>query len=127
MRLRADKSICLVKSVSSLLAFALFWVAPVYGQPAALASRDAVDQGANLAKAKNCLGCHQIDAKRVGPGLIAVSQRYAAINDPAQYLAQSIQKGGAGRWGAVPMPAQPHVSDADAQTLANWILSLSTK
>ena len=53
--------------------------------------------------------------------------RYAAQGQPgaADYLAQSIRNGGKGRWGAVPMPAQPQVSAQQAHELAEWILSLA--
>ena len=78
------------------------------------AERSSVAEGASLAKSKNCLGCHQIDAKRVGPGFVAVAKRYS-----------SIRQGGGGRWGAVPMPAQSQVSLSDAKQIAVWILSLS--
>ena len=90
-------------------------------------SSGSVQEGAALAKSKNCLGCHQIDAKRVGPGFVAVAKRYSSIDAPLDYLSGSLQRGGAGRWGAVPMPAQPQINDADARLLAAWILSLSNQ
>ena len=82
------------------------------------------DAGLELARKKNCLGCHQLDAKRVGPSLQAVAQRHAAIPESLEYLASAIRQGGRGRWGAVPMPAQPHVNQQDALQLAQWILTL---
>ena len=89
------------------------------------AERSSVAEGASLAKSKNCLGCHQIDTKRVGPGFVAVAKRYSSIDAPIDYLAGSIRQGGGGRWGAVPMPAQSQVSLSDAKQIAVWILSLS--
>ena len=82
------------------------------------------DAGLELARKKNCLGCHQLDAKRVGPSLQAVAQRHAVQPDSLEYLASAIRRGGRGRWGAVPMPAQPHVNQQDALQLAQWILTL---
>ena len=82
------------------------------------------DAGLELARKKNCLGCHQLDTKRVGPSLQAVAQRHAAIPDSLEYLASAIRQGGRGRWGAVPMPTQPHVNQQDALQLAQWILTL---
>jgi cytochrome c len=82
-------------------------------------------EGEALAKSKNCLGCHQLDSKRVGPSYQSVAKRYASLEAANRYLASSIQQGGANRWGAVPMPAQPQVSAAEAELLANWILSLA--
>lgn len=83
--------------------------------------------GEALAKTKNCLGCHQLDSKRVGPSYRSVAERYAPLQAAQAYLAISIQQGGANRWGAVPMPAQPQVSPAEAGLLAAWILSLSAR
>jgi cytochrome c len=80
-------------------------------------------EGLALAKARACLGCHQVDSKRVGPSFQAIAQRYADRNDAALYIVQVIRKGGRGQWGAVPMPGQA-VSEQDAQKLANWIISL---
>lgn len=83
--------------------------------------------GINLAKSNNCLACHQVDSKRVGPAFNLVAQRFAGQDGAQAYLAGVIRSGGRGRWGAVPMPAQPQVSPADAQLIAAWILSLADK
>ncbi len=92
---------------------------------APLASAQTV--GVDLAQANNCLACHQVDRKRVGPAFELIAQRFAGQDGAADYLANSIRQGGRGRWGAVPMPAQPQVSPADAQAIAAWILSLVNK
>ena len=84
----------------------------------------SLDAGLELARQKTCLGCHQVDSKRVGPSLQAVAQRHAAQFGSLEYLASAIRQGGRGRWGAVPMPAQPHVNQQDALQLAQWILTL---
>lgn len=82
--------------------------------------------GVDLARAKNCLSCHQVDKKVVGPAMTVIAERFAGGQEGAQdYLAQAIRNGGRGRWGPVPMPAQPQVSQAEAQLLAAWILSLA--
>ncbi|MGB3290834.1 MAG: c-type cytochrome [Burkholderiaceae bacterium] len=81
--------------------------------------------GVDLAKARNCLACHQVDSKRVGPSFKLVAERFAGQAGADEYLAGAIRNGGRGRWGAVPMPAQPQVSPADAKLLAAWILSLA--
>ena len=51
-----------------------------------------------------------------------MASKYAAQADAQAYLVKSIKAGGSGKWGPVPMPAQPALSDADTQTLAAWIL-----
>ncbi|MGC4365377.1 c-type cytochrome [Hydrogenophaga sp. R2] len=75
-----------------------------------------------LAKSKNCLACHAVDKKLVGPSYKDIAKKYAGDAKAADMLATKIQKGGAGVWGAIPMPANPQVNDAEAKKLATWIL-----
>lgn len=83
--------------------------------------------GMQLAKENKCLACHQVDARRVGPPFSAIAQRFAGQPQATGYLANVIQNGGRGQWGAIPMPAQTHVSPAHAAALADWILSLASQ
>ncbi|TDQ44860.1 c-type cytochrome [Tepidicella xavieri] len=76
-----------------------------------------------LARAKNCMACHAVDKKLVGPSYRDISAKYAGDAGAVARLATKIQKGGSGVWGAIPMPANPQVSDAEAQKLAAWSLS----
>ena len=80
-----------------------------------------------LVQANNCVSCHQVEQKRIGPAFRLIAERFAGQPDAADYLAAAIRSGGRGRWGAVPMPAQPQVSPQDAQAIAAWILSLENK
>jgi len=84
----------------------------------------SLNAGLELARKKNCLGCHQLDSKRVGPSFKTIAQRHNAQPGSLEYLAGAIRQGGRGRWGAVPMPAQPHVNQQDALQLAQWIITL---
>ena len=77
-----------------------------------------------LATSKNCMACHATDKKLVGPAFKDVATRYAGDKTAVDKLATKIQKGGAGVWGPVPMPANTQVSDADAKKLAAWVLSI---
>ena len=78
-----------------------------------------------LATKNNCMACHAVDKKLVGPAYRDVAKKYSGVvGDTTSALAASIKKGGAGKWGAIPMPAQPQLSDADAKKLATWILSI---
>ena len=74
-----------------------------------------------LAQKNACMACHAVDKKLVGPAYQDVAKKYAGKS--ADELAKSIKAGGSGKWGPVPMPAQAALSDADAKTLAAWILS----
>lgn len=89
---------------------------------AAMASGSAL-ANADLAKAKNCMACHSIDNKVVGPAYKDVAKKYAGQKDAEDKLVQKVMKGGSGVWGAVPMPANAQVSEAEARTLVKWILS----
>lgn len=84
----------------------------------------AVPAHASLALAtKNaCTACHAVDKKLVGPAYQDIAKKYASQKDAAAMLAKSIKAGGSGKWGPVPMPAQAALSDADALTLAQWVL-----
>ena len=76
-----------------------------------------------LATSKNCMACHAVDKKLVGPSYKDVAAKYAGQKDASDKLAVKIIKGGSGAWGAVPMPANAQVSEADAKKLAAWILT----
>lgn len=79
---------------------------------------------ANLALAQKnaCTACHAVDKKIVGPSYQDVAKKYAGQKGADAALAASIKAGGAGKWGPVPMPPQPALSEADTKTLAAWIL-----
>jgi cytochrome c len=77
-----------------------------------------------LAQSKNCMACHAVDKKLVGPSYKDVAAKYAGDKTAADKLATKIQKGGSGVWGAIPMPANPQVNDAEAKKLAAWVLGL---
>jgi cytochrome c len=77
-----------------------------------------------LATSKNCMACHAVDKKLVGPSYKDVAAKYAADKTAVDKLAIKIQKGGGGVWGPVPMPANTQVNDAEAKKLAAWILTI---
>lgn len=76
----------------------------------------------DLAKAKNCLACHAVDKKVVGPAFNDVKAKYAKDPSAVDKLALKVQKGGFGVWGTVPMPPNTLVSEAEAKTLVKWVL-----
>ena len=76
-----------------------------------------------LANSKNCMACHSVDKKLVGPSFKDVATKYAGQKDATAKLAGKITKGGGGVWGPVPMPANAMVNDAEAQKLAAWVLT----
>jgi cytochrome c len=76
----------------------------------------------DLANKNACTACHAVNKKMVGPAYQDIAKKYAGQKDAEAMLAKSIKAGGSGKWGPVPMPAQAGLSDADALTLAKWIL-----
>ena len=84
----------------------------------------SVNASEELAKSKGCLNCHAIDQKRVGPGYKEVAAKYAGQPDAVDKLAAKIISGGAGSWGAMPMPPNPQLCADDAKKLAQWVLGL---
>ncbi|MCS0589764.1 c-type cytochrome [Massilia norwichensis] len=88
----------------------------------ALVSTSAFAQ-ADLAKAKNCMACHAVGTKLVGPAYKDVAAKYAGQKGAEDKLVQKVMKGGAGVWGPVPMPANPQVSEAEARSLVKWVLA----
>jgi len=75
-----------------------------------------------LAKAKNCMTCHAVDKKIVGPSYKDIVAKRAADKGAEAALAAKIKGGSKGEWGNVPMLAN-NVTDAEAATLAKWVLS----
>ena len=78
---------------------------------------------ADLAQKKNCMACHAVDKKIVGPAYKDVAAKYAKDKDAVKKLADKIIKGGSGVWGPVPMPPNAQVTPAEAETLAKWVMS----
>jgi cytochrome c len=76
-----------------------------------------------LATSKNCMACHAVDKKLVGPSYKDVAAKYKADKAAVDKLAAKIIKGGSGVWGPIPMPANPQVNEAEAKKLAAWVLS----
>jgi cytochrome c len=98
----------------------LFIVAAAVALVAAMPARASAD----LAQKKNCMACHATDKKLIGPAYKDVAAKYAGQKDAADKLADKIVKGGSGVWGAVPMPANPQVTPAEAKQLAAWLLTV---
>jgi cytochrome c len=78
-----------------------------------------------LAKKSGCVACHAIDKKLVGPAWQDVANKYKGDAGAAAALNAKIASGGKGVWGAVPMPPQAKVSEADRAELVSFILGLA--
>lgn len=94
--------------------------------PAADASAQQTETGGDaitlLLTANACTACHQTDKRVVGPSFREVAAKYAGDAAASGALAKKIKEGGAGAWGAVPMPPNPALSDADLTQIVGWVL-----
>ena len=75
-----------------------------------------------LAKAKNCMSCHAIDKKLVGPSYKDVAAKYKGDAKAPAMLAAKVKAGGKGNWGEIPMPPN-NVTPEEASKLVAWVLS----
>ena len=91
---------------------------------AGLLSAGAAQADEALAKAKNCMSCHSVDKKIVGPAYKDVAKKYAGDKAAEGKLAEKVIKGGKGAWGEVPMPPNAQVKPEEATKLVKWVLSL---
>jgi cytochrome c len=76
-----------------------------------------------LATAKNCMACHAVDKKLVGPSYKDIAAKYTGQKDAGEKLSAKVIKGGSGVWGPIPMPANAQVSPDEAKKLVAWILT----
>lgn len=83
-------------------------------------------KGEQLIGASDCLTCHKVDAKLVGPSYIDVANKYPATDANIDLLAGKIIQGGSGSWGEIPMAPHPALSSDDAKEMVKYILSLKT-
>ncbi|MCB2006430.1 MAG: c-type cytochrome [Burkholderiaceae bacterium] len=98
------------------------WASMAIALSATIAAPAFADQA--LASAKNCMSCHTVEKKLVGPSYKEVAAKYAGQAGAVDKLAVKIMKGGSGVYGPVPMPANTQVNEAEAKKLAAWVLSM---
>lgn len=80
------------------------------------------DASLALVQRNSCTACHQPAARVVGPSWKQIAEKYSDGKLTAEQLAENIKRGSTGKWGAMPMPPQAQVSDADLKTIAQWLL-----
>lgn len=91
----------------------------------AKADPDADAQAKAMAQKFNCLACHGIDTKLVGPSFVEIAKRYAKQNGAEALLVGRVQQGASGTWGPVPMPPNAAVNDVDGKAMVSWILRMA--
>lgn len=83
------------------------------------------DDGAALLKKSNCMGCHKMEGKLVGPGFQDIANKYKGDASAQAKLETKITKGGAGAWGTMPMPAMANLKAEDTKAMVTYILSMA--
>ncbi len=83
------------------------------------------DTGADLAKKNNCMSCHGVDKKIIGPAFKDVAKKYKGNNDAVALLPKKVKDGGSGVWGPIPMSPNKTISDADIKVMVEYVLSLN--
>jgi len=91
-------------------------------EPIAKVVTDPIAEGKSLIEGSDCLGCHKLDEKLIGPSYKEVAQKYENTPENVEMLAEKILKGSSGVWGDVPMPAHGF-SKENAKFMAQYILS----
>jgi cytochrome c551/c552 len=94
--------------------------------PAAAATTGPLDMktAEAMMQKDGCAACHSVDKKIVGPSYQEVAAKYRGDKDALAKLSQKVKVGGSGAWGAVPMPPNAQVPEADIKALVSWILTL---
>ena len=90
----------------------------------AAAPAEAGGDALALATSSGCMGCHQIEAKVVGPTYKEVAAKYKDDAGAMDMLSEKVKAGGVGTWGQIPMPPNAHVSDENIRTIVAWVLTL---
>lgn len=87
-----------------------------------MAASSFASDGMALAQKNNCLACHSVDSKIVGPSYKEVALKYKENAGALNMLIAKVKNGGGGTWGSIPMPPNPQVNPEDMKTIVTWIL-----
>jgi cytochrome c551/c552 len=77
-----------------------------------------------LLNSSGCMACHLLDKPLVGPPFKAIAERYRGDGAAAAKLAGKVRQGGAGAWGAIPMPPNERLAAAELGQIVDWVLGL---
>ncbi len=95
--------------------------------PPPFATAQEIEDGKALIAKLDCLACHKIDTKLVGPAYTAVAEKYPQDQNSVDMLSQKVINGGSGVWGPVPMAPHPAITLADVNKIVKYILTLNSK
>lgn len=100
-------------------------VAIAMGHQAADEAADRFAAAKSLMAGSDCMTCHQVDRKSIGPMYIDVAKKYKDDPNAREYLADKIINGGSGVWGEVAMAAHPDLTKEQTAQMVEYILSLA--
>jgi cytochrome c len=96
-------------------------VSPTAAAPAAKPKSSAPDPaGAALIKKSDCLTCHSVTKKVIGPAYKDVAKNYKGVAGAEEMLVQKAKNGGSGHWGAGPMSGHPSIPDSTPWSSGSW-------
>ena len=101
-----------------------YWFAAITAVALFSAGAATANEDEDLAKKSACMACHKMEGKLVGPGYKDVAKKYAGDAGAEAKLIAKVKAGGSGVWGAIPMPPNAAISEADIKTLVKWVLSM---
>jgi cytochrome c len=120
MKIKILAAILLLGSLSS---FSDFETIP--GKDSSGKDKIQPSEGEKIMSKQDCVACHKIDKKLVGPSYLDIAKKYPMNDKNINYLSEKIIKGGSGVWGAIPMAAHTALKKDDAKKIAKYILSLN--
>jgi cytochrome c len=94
------------------------------GSDATQQARPEMAAAKALVEGSDCMRCHGVERRFVGPSFAQISQRYAERADAPDYLARKIREGSVGEWGRTIMPRHPQINEAQALQMAQWVLAV---
>ncbi|HEY9000576.1 MAG TPA: c-type cytochrome [Mucilaginibacter sp.] len=95
--------------------------------PPPFATDAEIADGKDLILKSDCLTCHKIEDKLVGPAYTAIAAKYPQNKNSLDTLAKKVITGGKGVWGPIPMAPHPNISQVDANKMIKYILTLNAK
>lgn len=96
---------------------------PVAPSSIASGSTAASSKATALLNQHNCVACHGITNKIVGPGFSEIMAKYKGDTGAQIRLEAKVKNGGSGAWGPIPMPPHASIKDEDIKAMVRWILT----
>ena len=75
--------------------------------------------GAEVVKAKGCMGCHEVDKKKVGPSFKDIAAKYAGKKDAEGGIIKALKDGKVGE----KSHPKANATDAELKTAVQYVLS----